>query len=272
MDGNLEGVNVQEVAAPDATDNNVVESSSESTVEVGVTESNDTSSVHDQKQDDELNAKFAAVRRKAEEDSRKRIDGEFKRLFGNVQNPVTGRNIETYEDYLQAVEYQQRAVRDKLLEDKGIDPALIEQMINNSPVIRQAQQVLEENSRTEAKRKLEADLKLVSQIDPTIKNLDDLEKHASYQDVLRYVKNGLSLPDAFKLVNFDSISTKNSEAAKQAAINQTRSKSHLEKTSGISDSSTLVDIPESEISTWRDYYPGLSDAELKKKYNRTISN
>ena len=43
-----------------------------------------------------------------------------------------------------------------------------------------------------------------------------------------------------------------------------------ETTTSVSDSSNLADIPENEISKWREYFPGLSDEELKKKYNQTL--
>ena len=159
-----------------------------------------------------------------------------------------------------------------MLAEKGIDPAFIEQIINNSPAMIQAQQILEERNRAEVQRRLDDDLKIVSQMAPDIKSIKDIENHSSYPVVLQYVEKGLSLPEAFKLANYDSLSNKSTEAAKQAAINQAKSKGHLETTNSVSGSSDLVDIPDSEISTWRDYYPGLSDAELKKKYNRTISN
>ena len=119
-------------------------------------------------------------------------------------------------------------------------------------------------------KQLDEDMKAVTAMAPEIKSLEDLEKHESYASVLEYVNKGLRLPDAFKLANFDSISTRQTAAAKQAAINQTRSKGHLETTTSVSNNSSLVDIPENEISKWREYFPGLSDEELKKKYNQTL--
>lgn len=268
MDGILEGANVQEPAAPVATDNQVEEpivpEGDAGTTEPGIT---------DQIQSDELNSQFAAARRKAEESYNRKMSGinsEVKRLFGSVVNPVTGKNIETMEDYLQACEHQQREILNQELTDKGIDPNLIEQMVNNSPAIRQAQQILENNQRAEVQKQLDEDMKAVTAMAPEIKSLEDLEKHESYASVLEYVNKGLRLPDAFKLANFDSISTRQTAAAKQAAINQTRSKGHLETTTSVSDGSNLADIPDKEISTWREYFPGLSDEELKKKYNQTL--
>ena len=131
-----------------------------------VTETEPTSGVEEVKepQSAEVNSQFAAARRKAEEESANKINGinnEFKRLFGNIVNPVTGKNIESYSDYLQAVEYQRKEATNKMLQEKGIEPDVLERIINESPAIREAQQILEENKKAEANRQLEADLKVL---------------------------------------------------------------------------------------------------------------
>jgi len=41
----------------------------------------------------------------------------------------------------------------------------------------------------------------------------------------------------------------------------------MQATNGVSDASNDVDIPSNSIATWREYYPGLNDSELRKKYN-----
>ena len=250
MDEILEGANVQELADPVVTDNQVEEPVVPDG-DAGTAEPETTNQV----QSDEINSQFAAARKAEEAYNRKMsgINSEVKRLFGSVVNPVTGKNIETMEDYLQACEHQQRETLNQQLTEKGIDPNLIEN-----------------NQRAEVQKQLDEDIKAVTAMAPEIKSLEDLEKHASYASVLEYVNKGLRLPDAFKLANFDSISTRQTAAAKQAAINQARSKGHLETTTSVSDSSNLADIPENEISKWREYFPGLSDEELKKKYNQTL--
>lgn len=226
----------------------------------------------------EEDSRFASVRRKAEEEARAKydsksqaIDAEFKRLFGEYKNPVTGKNIEGYQDYLDAIEAQNKAEMNSKLESAGIDPKVIEQMINNSPAVRQANEVMKQNQLAEAERQIEADIKAICEIDPSIKGKDELFAHPSMGLVREYVNKGLNLVEAYKLANYDSLASKKTEAVKQAAINQAKSKSHLEK-SGASGSSGKeeVEIPSNEIETWRSYYPGLSDSELRKKYNKNL--
>lgn len=271
------GAEGQEVTEPaeqeEVTDNNTDEGT-----ETGAVDEPESEPTGGKTEED---SRFASVRRKAEEEARSRyearmqnVNSEIKRVFGNVKNPTTGAPIESFEDYIKAVEEQQRLTREQEMRSKGIDPKIIDEMIQTSPAIRQANQIMQNSLRNEAKQKLAADIKAVSEIDPSIQSEADIANLETYPQILDLVtKHGLSLPEAFKLANYDSIATRKAEAARQAAVNQAKGKSHMEQSgSGASTSENEVDIPQSEIATWREWYPGLSDAELKKKYNRTISN
>ena len=263
----MTGENVQEVAEPVVTDN----SAESEVVETGANEP----AAAEPEQTPDVNAQYAAARRQAEANYRKEIDsinGEFKRLFGNVVNPLTNKPIETYQDYLQAAEHQMRANREAEMKSKGIDPAIIDQMFNQSPTIRQAEAIIQQSRMQEAGRKLDEDMKALSKIDPSIKSFDDLGKHESFHTVLQLVKNnGLSLSDAFILANHQRLSTNKADAAKQAAINAAKSQSHMETTKGSNTSpSNTVPIPDSVLSKWREVYPDLSLDELTQKYNSVI--
>ena len=268
----IESANIQEVAEPEAvvetaevTDNQV------DTAEEGAIEQEPATPV----QSDEVNAQYAAARRKAEEEYQRkinRVDDEVKRLFGSYKNPITGKQIETFDEYIKAVEDTQRQAQEQELRDKGIDPAVIEQMVNNNPAVRQAQQYLEQSRQEEARRNLEADLKEITKIDPSIKSMEDLQNHVSFPAVLSYVRdNGLKLHDAFRLANYTQLSSHNADAARQAAINQARGKQHMETTNGISQpGSQMTPIPANLLSNWQAAYPGMSMEQLTKKYNESI--
>ncbi len=271
------GEEVQEVTAP-AEQEEVTVNNTDGGAEDSVTDEPAAEPTTGKTEED---SRFASVRRKAEEDARQRyeaqsqaVNAEVKRLFGGLKNPETGKPIETLDEYLKVADTQQRMAREQELRTKGIDPRMIDEMIQNSPAIIQANQIMQDNLRNQAAQKLAADIKAVSEIDPTIQSEADIVNLETYPQILNLVTNhGLSLPDAFKLANYESIATRKTEAAKQAAVNQAKGKSHMEQSgAGAAASDNSVDIPQSEIETWRSYYPGLSDAELKKKYNRTISN
>lgn len=265
-----EGVEEQEVADPVEPENN------DSDMEVKGAEVQESADPVENHSDDD--ARYAAIRRKAEEDARKRYEGraanlnnQVQHLFKGAVNPATGQPIQTAEDYFQAVQAQQQLEREQELRSKGIDPSVIEQMVNNSPAMIQAQRVIEKSNIEEANRRFEDDFKTLQQIDPAIQTKEDLAAHPSYPTVVKYVTSGLSLPDAYKLANFDTLTSQKSEAAKQSAINAAKSQQHLQSTAtGAGGSDNLVEIPADEIGVWKEYYPNLSDTELKKKYNETL--
>ena len=102
----------------------------------------------------------------------------------------------------------------------------------------------------------------------------DLSKDESFIAVYeRWQKSNFteSLYDIYRLVNFDKLTTQRADAAKQAAINQARGKSHMEPTAtGLNNTKDLAEIPQSELSVWREAFPEASMEELKKKYNDTL--
>ena len=114
----------------------------------------------------DMNRIFADARRRAEAQQKQKqnaIDKKYAERFGNngIINPETGKPIMSASEYLDAVAAQERVAAQEELRDKGVDPAIIDRMVEASPVMKQAQAVLSENMamRTQAKvpltRKLE---------------------------------------------------------------------------------------------------------------------
>lgn len=248
---------------------------SETVTEEEVVEENEDVSEPEPVQTAEDNAKFAAARRQAEEQLREYqhqkelLDAEFAKRFEGYTNPITGQPVKTSKDYLEALDAQQRLETNRRLEENGINPAIIENAINNNPVVMQAQEILRMNQIEQAKISMQNDITEISKLDASIKTIDDLGNKPYAQDLISYVNSGLSLIDAFKLANFESLINQKSEASKQAAINQAKGKAHLSATDGISNSDELLDIPESDIPKWKAFFPDASMKELKEKYNRT---
>lgn len=215
------------------------------------------------------NAKYAAARRKAEAEIKAR-DAEYTRRFGHLKNPITGKAIQSERDYFEALDAQEEIKRNKVLEEKGIDPAIIDQAIANNPVVRQAEMVLRQNQEQLLQNDIAEQLKMISALDPSIKSFNDLENVPDKESMLEMVQRGYSLYDAFRLSNFDSLMNRKSAAAEQKAINQAKGKSHLTPTtSGSASSDGLKEIPQSELGRWRAFFPDASMKELKEKYNRT---
>ena len=129
----------------------------------------------------EDNAKFAAARRQAEREFAERqrqTDTFYATKFEGYENPITHQPIKSEKDYRDALEAQDIVNQNKQLEEKGIDPNLISQIVNkqveNNPVVKQAQQITQQIQQEQANKMLEADLSEISKLDQNIKSFEDI--------------------------------------------------------------------------------------------------
>ena len=220
---------------------------------------------------------FAEARRiaekKAKEDFEKqqaKIDFEYAEKFKGITNPETGKPILSARDYIEAVEADKRVKVKADMENAGLDPSILEQLIAENPLVKQAQEFMTKVQQEKAEQELQSDIKEISKFDSTIKSKDDLVKLENFEDIVKLVEKGNSLVEAYKLANFDKLVSKKQSAAEQAAINQAKSKSHLQKTGGVADTSNLLEIPERDMAEWKKFYPGVPASQLKEKYNKTL--
>ena len=219
----------------------------------------------------DVNAIYAEARRTAEANARKAqkaIDEEYVRRFGHLNNPVTGQPIRSQADYLAALDAQEEMKAKAKLQEQGIDPSLIDNAVANNPIVRQAQTVMAQAKQEQIFGQIGAEVQILHQIDPSINTVFDVPP-----DVVNIVtrSNGnINLVDAYKIANFGKVSQSQQEAIKQTAINQAKGKQHLAPVNGVATPDEGVEIPESELTMWKDMFPDKSKAELKKLYNKTI--
>lgn len=265
-----EVADVEESEAVEPTE----DESLEDDVETGETEEAESA---EPQQSDEDNARYAAIRRRAEEDARRRYEGEMNSLNNQIaamcqglKHPVTGQPITNIHDYVDALAAQQKIVREQELEEKGIDPSMIDRMIESNPVVMQAKQVIERSKMTEAEAMIQRDVAEVSKYDPNIKTVQDLLDLPNFPEILDRVNRGASLVDAYKMVNFDNFMQHTNDAARQQAINQMRGKSHLQSQgSGVATGSDDVDVPAEIMSRWKS--EGKTEKQIRELYKSVAS-
>lgn len=264
--------NLQFFGDEDVADVEVTTGAEEQTVaesEETVNEVNEQTEAEAEEQPVDRNAIFAEARRIAEKNANQRLadrDAEFVRRFGNHKNPITGEPIRSEADYFAALDAQETLRVEQELHSKGVDTQMINNLINNNPAIRQANEMIRVGQQREAKAKLDSDFALVRELDPSIKSLDDIPREAI--EYIKVLKNSEHpLVDAFKICTYGKVTSQNAEAIRQGAINQMRGKSHLAPVNGVSVKENGVDIPDGVLKLWRQAYPDLSDSELRKKYN-----
>ena len=222
----------------------------------------------------EENARYAAIRRRAEEEARRKYDTQLNGLnqqvaamCQGVTHPTTGQPITNVHDYLDALAIQQRQASEQELQEKGVDPALIDRMIASNPVVMQAQQVIEATKAMGAEKQLQSDLAEISKIDPNIKGIQDLATLPNFPDMLARVERGESLVDAYKIVNFNNFMQNTGDAARQQAINQMRGKSHLASPStSVATENDDVEVPKEIMSSWK--AEGKTEKQIRELYKK----
>ena len=140
------------------------------------------------------------------------------------------------------------------LEQAGIDPNLIDKAVRNNPAVQYANAVIEQQQAEQAQSMVAEDIETIRSIDPTIKSADDVAMLDTYPQMLAMIQNSggrIRLSEAYKLVNFDRLVANQRQAGQQSAINQARSKGHLNAAAGVSGSVDGEDIPTGELSQWK---------------------
>lgn len=214
------------------------------------------------------NAFAAQIRRSTEADFQKKIDAEYAKRFGDYTNPETGAKIMSQADYFAALDAQERMKAKAELESKGIDYSVIENIVNNSPKIREAEEVLQRMKTQEINQAIQKDLIELNKLDSSITSLETVPA-----DVRATAESKrITLLDAYMITNFSKVSQQQASAIQQRTINQIAGKAHLAPVGGVVANDGLVDIPEGQRADWEAAFPNLSPAELKKKFNRSLNN
>lgn len=240
----------------------------------------------ERKQTPEQNAKFAAARRKAEAErdaaiakARQDAQAEAQRTIdeafrsSGLVNPYTKKPITTkaeYDEYRTQLEAQRKA---RILKKSGMTDEEFKQFVAGLPEVKQAKEAqaaaetaAREAREQQAKLKVEEQLKEISALDPTIKELKDLAKMENYPKFYELVKRGNTLTDAFKLANYEALTGRAAAASRQAAINSAQGKQHLSPTT--QRGAGAVSVPADVKAEYLAFNPDATDAEIQQHYNR----
>lgn len=238
-------------------------------------ETEETGDSEEGEEEEDRDSIYAAARRRAESEAKARyekkqaeMDAYYAELCKGRVNPETNMPITTEAEYREAMEAQRRMAVQQELQDKGVNPSVIEQYIANSPEIKESRRMLAELQDREARAQVEEDIKAILAIDRSYESADDLIGSDAFQSAIEMCKNtpGLRVQDAYKIVNFDNLRDAGAKAAKQAAINEAKGKDHLKATPNTQAGKESVEIPESEYSKWKRFYPDKSRKELNALY------
>ena len=224
----------------------------------------------DKQQSPEENAKFAAARRKAEQErdaaiaqARQQAQRSLDEAIAAMgqTNPYTGRPIQTKAEW-DAWKAQERTR--EVAESAGMSEQEFGNFVNNLPQVRAANAAAAAARQQQQKLILDEQISAINKLDPGIKTVADLMERPEYKQIYANVQKGLSIVDAYKLVNFDSLTQSKAAGARQAALNSAAGKEHMAPTQ--SRGAGAVTVPKDVKEMYRLYNPEATDAEIQAHY------
>lgn len=249
--------------------------------EVDESAEDDTDDPEDgEEEEEDRDSIYAAARRRAEREANAKYtreqqerDAYYANLCKGKVNPETNAPITTEAEYRAALDAQQRINMTNELQNKGIDPNVINQLIANNPAIREAEKLVAQTKESQAQSMIAEDIKNIMSIDKTFEDEDELKESEEFRKAIEYVQTrpGVRLSEAYKIVNFDNLRSANVRAAKQAAINEAKSKGHLSGNHKAPNGKGNPEIPANELSKWERMFPEKSHKELNALYAKVKS-
>ena len=222
----------------------------------------------------EADAKAAAARRKSEAElkaERERFARERATMESDLISSLglvdsDGNIISTKEGLDKYREAQANAAIRDYAQRAGISESELSKIIEQHPDVMRAKAAQKQADVSAAKARVDEQIKEISKLDPGIKTVDDLINNDKYGQIKALVKKGYSLPDAFKITNFDRLASMKGDAGKQSAINSVNSKSHLTTTQVGAAGGTVASVPEDIKAYYRQINPGITDEEISKHW------
>lgn len=217
------------------------------------------------KQDSETNKAFQKMRQELEAtQTLMKRNAEIARKYGaeygvfseaDIAAQYGNHGITTLEQFEQQLQFD--AYR-----EKGIDPDEIRAIVDNHPDL-------------VAARKMREDQLLVTSYQELQEEYPDLVKEPT--DVGEEVwskwnngKNGISLAEAYTLVNRKEILAKQQAAARQTVLNQTSSKAHLKPSGNVGTGGDTTQIPADVLKMYKQLTPGKPDSYYIEHYKRSM--
>lgn len=269
----FEGEEAQEAADP-ATEDNVGANEQEAAAPAG--ESQDGAEPEQKPseesghhvQTDEENARYAAMRRRAEADAEKRMNAELDKSIASLglTDPYTNKPITNHSE-MQA--YRQRFVeeqRKEMQEKAGMSPEDYQRFVDSLPEVQEGKKAQQKVMDLEIRAKIDSQMREIQMISPEIKSMEDLSKLDNFEKLYDMVGKGYELADAYKVLNYDRLTAKAAEVAKQQALNSIGGKNHLQPVTPRGQGA--VPVPVEVAAEYRALMPEATDAEIQAHYNK----
>lgn len=210
---------------------------------------------------------------KAEKDrSKAEMDAFF--AAAALKNTITGKPITNMEEFNAWKQAFEAAKLQKDLKAGRLTPEALQKVIEQTPAMQQVQQLAQrqdeqqrQQAQAAAQARVDQEIAEIHKLDPSINTVKDLLNMPKAKEFYALVKKGNSFLDAFRLANFETLTAKQADAARQQAMNNARSKDHLTAT-GSQRGAGAAPVPADEMAMFRLLNPGATDREIQAYYNK----
>lgn len=205
----------------------------------------------------EKDAKIAELERQHEVDltGRKRLEDQVKETLKKLGIEVDG-------DVTEVLDRVAAEAEGKTFEEYRKEKNEKEELeMAKQTLARQRFEQLAANDLAELKKSF-PDLLQVNHIRNAFKNVEDFVQFGKLRD------SGISPKNAYMAVNGDQIRTAQAQAAQKKT--ESDGKRHITSVAPKKTSDTSVTMPKEILREWRDNFPELTDAEIRKLYKETL--
>lgn len=201
------------------------------------------------------------------ERTQRQLDEFFKKRFGGIKNPETGRPIESQKDYEEALDAARRRSAERRQRQAEARGQTFEPLLQANPVIRQAQQIAQKAQQAKLEEFAQSQFAALNAAHGLhVHSGEELLALPNGAVVSRLWQAGVPLADAYTAANLQKVTERQQAAARQAAINAVKGKEHLARQAGVSFSE--VDIPPETLASFRQLLPNKSPQELVALYKK----
>ena len=225
-----------------------------------------------QEQQQAVDSAVAAARQEEQEKAAAAVKELFEKT--GMKNTITGEPITTLEEMRQWQQQLRRAQLEKDLKAGKLTADGLNQLIEDHPMVQKANETVRQQEslqsqklQAETRAKIEGEIAEIGKMDPAIRTAADLLKMPKAKEFYDYVQKGYSFIDSYRLANFEEITRRNAEAARQQVQTAARGKEHLTVV-GNPRSTGAASVPAQEMQLYRMLNPGASEADIQNHFNK----
>lgn len=210
------------------------------------------------------------------EAERNKANAQMQAFFAKagLKDTFTGESITNMEQFEQWSRKFEQAKLEQDLKKGKLTPESLATAIGNHPVMQQAAQAMQQQEQQRRQQEREVDqariqteIQEIGKLDASIKTVQDLLNMPRAKEFYDFVGKGYSFLDAYRLANFDALTARTAEAAKQQALNNARGKDHLNAT-GNPRGEGAMQVPAKDMAMFRMFNPNATEAEIQVYYNK----